>query len=154
MPRVFISHAFSDRRAVEREVVSLLARHGIDVWYAHTDIKTSEEWERAIVRGLQECDWFLIVLSPRSAQSEWVKDELHWALANRPGKVVPVLLEDVRLDEFHIRLPRLQCVDFRNASDENRLKLLQTWGLRLLSLESFAPAAKKLNGHTQQGLCP
>jgi TIR domain len=61
---------------------------------------------------MESCDWFLLVVSPRAAESEWVKDELNWAVYNRTARIVPVIMEVCNLWEFHIRLPRIQNIDF------------------------------------------
>jgi len=121
---VFVSHATPDREFVEREIISLLRNNGIATWYSKDDIKTAEQWERSILEGLGACDWFLLVMSPRSARSEWVKDELSWAIDERPGRVIPVLMEMCDSRQFHIRLPRIQHLDFVNERMESQEKLL------------------------------
>ncbi|MBI4616537.1 MAG: TIR domain-containing protein [Planctomycetes bacterium] len=129
MPRVFVSHSSADREVVEREIVELLFGHGIETWYSKADIRTADDWEKSIREGLKSCDWFLLVMTPRSQASEWVKSELHWALDRRPGRVLPVLLEDVDPTEFDLRLGRIQHVDFRDRDHEARARLLRTWGV-------------------------
>lgn len=123
--RVFVSHSTNDREFVEREVISHLERHGIRTWYSKVAIQTAAEWETSIRRGLDSCEWFLIVLSPRSASSEWVKDELHWAIDKRPNKIIPVLIDDCEPRDFHIRLARIQHVDFRKPSPDTREQLMR-----------------------------
>jgi hypothetical protein len=93
VPKVFISHCTLDRDFVEREIVSLLERHGIDVWYSPDSIVSADQWERSILDGLKTSDWFLLVMSPRSAVSSWVRMEVAWAF-NKGRRIVPVLLED------------------------------------------------------------
>jgi serine/threonine protein kinase len=123
--RVFVSHSSQDRDFVEREIISQLESHGFNTWYSKVNIQTASEWERSILRGLESCEWFLVVLSQRSLSSEWVKDELHWAIDKRPNRIIPVLMEDCSLRDFHIRLARIQCVDFRSPSREERGKLME-----------------------------
>jgi hypothetical protein len=77
MPKVFISHSSHDRPFVEREVIALLKRHGIETWYSRDDIRATSDWEQSIRGALSACDWFLIVLSPESVQSEWVRSPFH-----------------------------------------------------------------------------
>lgn len=125
--KVFISHATGDRSIVEQEIINVLEKHGIKTWYCKEDIRGSQQWERRIAEGLKECDWFIVVLSPRSEKSEWVKDEVNWAIDNRDGRTVPVLLEDCDPGDFHIRLPRLQHIDFRTDRAVARGQLLSLW---------------------------
>jgi formylglycine-generating enzyme required for sulfatase activity len=126
MARVFISHATPDRSFVEREIIPLLEKHGIQTWYARTDIQGASEWERAILNGLRSCDQLLVVMSPRSARSKWVKREVDWAFAKeRP--VVPVMLEDCDPDDFHFGLAAIQFVDFRGGTQAGRQRLLDVF---------------------------
>src|SRR5438046_1433154 len=91
MSQVFISHSSHNRAFVERELLPLLKSNGIGTWYSRDDIRTAEDWERSILRGLRECDWFLLVMSPQAAHSRWVRDEVHWAMDERPEHVIPLL---------------------------------------------------------------
>lgn len=122
--RVFVSHSTRDREFVEQHIVGHLEKNGIKTWYSKVDIQTATEWERSIIRGLESCDWFMIVMSPQSANSEWVKDELHWAVDHRPKKIVPVLIEDCSPRDFHIRMARIQYADFRTPTADSRNQLL------------------------------
>jgi serine/threonine protein kinase len=111
-PRVFVSHSSKDRAWVEREIVGFLERNGVPTWYAKADIHSAEQWERTIVQGLESSPWFLLVMSPRSAESEWVRDEVFWAMVKRPSRILPVLLESCDPWKFHIRVARIQHLDF------------------------------------------
>jgi hypothetical protein len=53
MPKVFIGHSTQDREFVEREVAALLEGHGIDTWYAPSDIQSSEPGTRDEDCGLR-----------------------------------------------------------------------------------------------------
>jgi hypothetical protein len=68
-------------------------------------------------------------MSSQSAESEWVKDEVHWAIDFRPGKIIPVLLEPCDARAFHLRMARIQHVDFRGNAAEARRRLLAVWGI-------------------------
>lgn|GEM_PF-5746381 len=133
MSKVFVSHSVKDRDFVGKEIVSFLTSQGVDTWFAEDEIQTADRWERAILKGLMDCDWFLVVMSPRSAASEWVKDEVHWAMEERPGKIIPVLLQDCDCREFHIRMARIQHVDFRDNLKEGRRRLLVALGVTPVS---------------------
>lgn len=129
MPKVFISHSTRDRAFVEREIVHLLSQHGIETWFCKDDIRTADEWERTIFKGLESCEWFLLAMSAHAAESEWVKDEVHWAIDERPGKIVPVLIGACKPRDFHIRMGRIQYVDFLQNRDEAKVRLLRLWGI-------------------------
>lgn len=124
MAKVFISHATEDRAFVENELVPELQQLGIEIWYSRTDIRAGTLYERSIREGLNSSEWFLVVVSPSSARSEWVQDELAWAMDHRPhNRIVPVLLQGGNLNDFHIRLPRIQYVDYVAGSETGRSQL-------------------------------
>jgi hypothetical protein len=158
MPCVFISHSSLDREAVEREIIAPLREHGLDIWYSTDNIQTASEWERQIHHGLMTCDWFLVVLTPRAIDSEWVRHEVHWAVMRRKNKIVPVMLEACEPEDMHLGLVQLQYVDFRGGGGRALERLLAVWGLdkgtQVTSLyqaahdaiakEDWASAAEKL----------
>ena len=123
---VFVSHSTEDRAFVEGEIIDFLQANDLLPWYGPADIRTSSQWERSILEGMKACEWFLLVMSPRSAVSEWVRDEVDWAVRNRPDRILPLLIEDCSSEDFHIRVPRLQHIDFRRSPEEARTLLLQT----------------------------
>jgi hypothetical protein len=90
---VFVSHSSEDLTWVESKLLPCLAECGLKPWLSKVDIRTSDYWERELVAALKRCNWFLVVLSPRSAKSEWVKDELHWAITNKQNKIILILIQ-------------------------------------------------------------
>jgi serine/threonine protein kinase len=135
MARVFISHATEDREFVEKEIISLLQRHGIQTWYSKDDIHTAVRWEQTIRLGLESCDWFLVVLTPRSVTSTWVQAEVHWALDERHNRFVPVLAEDCEWRKIHLMMRTIQFVDFRQVRGEAQRRLLECWNISPVSPE-------------------
>jgi|TARA_Y100000310_G_scaffold302039_4_gene339037 CRP-like cAMP-binding protein len=124
---VFISHASENKEYVEQKIIPALDRAGVGYWFSTVDIQSASIWERSILAGLQQCEWFLIAMSPESLQSEWVKDELFWAIDNRPQHIIPVLTGSCDPVDFHIRMRRLQLIDFtagiRDAQEKIRAVL-------------------------------
>jgi outer membrane protein assembly factor BamD (BamD/ComL family) len=129
MPCVFISHSSLDRDIVAREIITPLRAHGVDTWYSTDDIQTAYEWERQILNGLMTCDWFLVALTPRAVESEWVRREVHWAVMKRKNKIVPVMLETCEPEELHLGLLPIQYIDFRDGGEQALERLLAVWGL-------------------------
>ncbi len=130
MARVFISHSTADRDFVERDLLPLLQQNGVEPWYAPQAIQSASQWERTIVSGLESCEWFLLVMSPRSARSEWVRAEVNWAIGKRTGKIVPLLLESCDSVAFHLWLPLIQHIDLRADRVEGSRRLLAIWGIK------------------------
>jgi serine/threonine protein kinase len=119
--RVFVSYASADRERVESDVVSVLETNGFRTWYCREDVKSASLWERSILDALEASDWFLVVMTPASQRSEWVKDEVHWAIDHRPGRIVPVMLDNCDPGDFHIRLRRLQAINLRDSQASENL---------------------------------
>lgn len=112
MQRIFLSHSSKDRDFIETELIPFLRKQGVDPWYSRDDIEAAVHWESTILQGLRESPWFLVVLTPNSVASEWVQTEVSWALSERKGRVIPILLRPCQADELHLALRRIQWVDF------------------------------------------
>jgi hypothetical protein len=80
----------------------------------------------------------ILVISPESAASEWVKAETAWALANLPGKLIPILLRETPSTDMHVRLPLLQHIDFRGRSTKAREDLI-----KYLVTREYAPESQE-----------
>jgi len=124
---VFISHAFEDRDLVHQRIVKVLEGNGIKTWHATRDIKTSELWEPSIRAALDGCDHFVLAMSPAAIESIWVKAELDWALKHRRDRIVPVMLRECSIDDFHLMLPQIQFVDCCQDSEAAAKQLLAVW---------------------------
>lgn len=110
----FISYAREDRHVVEEGLVPLLKQSHYVPWWDTAGIQGGEDFERRIVEQLRVSDIFLLVMSPDSQASQWVKDELHVAFYLNL-KVLPLLYRPSDPLAFHIRLPRLQMVDVQES---------------------------------------
>jgi hypothetical protein len=142
--RVFVSHSSRDRAFVEQELIPLLTAHGVRTWYSTDEIQTAEDWASRIQGGLTDCDWFLVVVTPRSAASVWVRKEVEWAMANRPGRVIPVLLTKCARERIHGQLPAIQHVDYRWGIKRARRRLLETWKLSPTRTSSWSWVGRTL----------
>jgi len=69
---IFLSHSSADRPFTTK-LADVLRRHGIPVWYSDTNILGAQQWHDEIGVALGRCDWLVLVLSPSSVASKWVK---------------------------------------------------------------------------------
>jgi hypothetical protein len=90
MSCIFISYSQQDRSYV-KGLVQALESYGLPVWMDDR-IDYGETWPAEIAKQLQECQAFLVVVSPRSEASHWVQCELQLALKLKKP-IFPVLLE-------------------------------------------------------------
>jgi hypothetical protein len=135
---VFLSHSNQDRGFVD-ELANELNRHGVRVWYSPTDIMGGQQWHDEIGSALRRCDWFVIVLSPRSVESPWVKSELMYVFRHNRlrDRVIPLLYEACDFEELSWKLPEFQMIDFRDNSEDGLKHLLRVWGLGYKGAQGF-----------------
>ena len=75
--RVFISYYSQPPDSIlAKELHQMLQEKGHDVFMASESIRLGDNWSQCIDRELEQCDYFLLLLSPRSANSEMVTEEV------------------------------------------------------------------------------
>jgi hypothetical protein len=115
-----------------KKLAADLKSAGAHVWMDQLDIKPGTRWDDAISQALENSPRVLVILSPASAKSENVSDEVSFALS-KTKQIIPVLFRDC---DVPFRIARLQHVDFRSDYNSGLQLLLQT-----LSLQSPIPQA-------------
>jgi hypothetical protein len=108
MTTYFLSYARADGETALRLAKDLIAG-GVRVWVDQYDIRPSEHWDRAVEAAVRGCDGMIVVLSPRSAASPNVADEVSVAL-NEGKRVIPVMIETCSPP---LRMTRMQFIDAR-----------------------------------------
>jgi TIR domain-containing protein/uncharacterized protein DUF1566 len=121
MPALFFSYSRDDAEFVLRLADDLRAA-GVDLWLDQQDIAPGERWDRAVEEALKSSGCLLVVLSPVSAASQNVLDEISYAL-DHGKRIVPVLYKDC---DVPFRLRRLQYIDFRSSYDKSLAQLVKT----------------------------
>lgn len=127
---VFVSHSDQDRELVV-ELCEVLDRHGVPFWYARRDLLAAKIWYDEIGAALERCDWLLVVLSPASIESMWVRREVQYALRSPryDGRIVPILAKSCDFDRLSWTLRGFQMISFGEDPTEAYRQLLQIWGL-------------------------
>jgi len=77
--QLFLSYAHQDD-ALARALAAELRSAGATVWIASDGIQPGEKWAEAIDRGMLESGVFVVLLTPRSLASKWVKHEIYLAV--------------------------------------------------------------------------
>lgn len=89
-PFAFISYARADEDFVYQLAQRLKAQQ-VNIWLDLMELKVGHDWWDEIEKHIIQCSVFIIVMSPGSKQSRWVKREL--LLAEQKNKpIFPVLL--------------------------------------------------------------
>jgi hypothetical protein len=107
MSDVFLSYSHKDSEFV-RDLVKPLEAEGFSVWWDHT-IPPGKTWDDVIARGIREAKACIIVWSPNSVISDWVKEEA--TLAKEGGKYLPI---QIAADLPPMGFRRIQAADLRN----------------------------------------
>lgn len=122
--KVFLCHSSSDKLFVDR-LASDLEKVNIGVWYDKWEIKVGDSLIEKIQEGLNNNDYLVIILSPESVISEWVKRELNSALMKeiKEKKVVvlPCLISNCSMPVF---LSEKKYADFTKSYEDGFTDLL------------------------------
>jgi hypothetical protein len=89
---------------------------GHPVWIDVKGIESGRQWNQDIQRGIDDCYAYVVVISPDSLQSDWVRNEMLYALQYKRGHVYPVLFRPV--DRLPVELMGIQYTDFRGDYDQ------------------------------------
>jgi len=105
--RTFISYGRVDHEFAVKLAIAL-RESNFAIWLDQLDIPTGARWDTEVEKALNECEIFLVILTPESIASENVKDEIGFAI-DHGMRILPILLKNC---EIPLRLRRLQYVDF------------------------------------------
>lgn len=127
---VFLCHSSLDLRFAA-QIVETLKRHGVRVWHSHAEIVGGMLWHDEIGHALRRCDWFVILLSPDSVNSFWVKHELTYAIRQKrlDGRIVPVVFRPCDYEQLSWTFDSYQLVDFTEDFEKGCRALLRIWGI-------------------------
>lgn len=89
----FISYASEDQKKV-LEIVERLEAAGLVCWVAPRDVRPGREYPKEIIRGIEESESLVLILSSSSNKSRFVPNEVESAY--RKGKLIfPFRIEEV-----------------------------------------------------------
>ncbi len=95
---------------------------GHRIWMDVEGIEGAKSWTEQIQYAIDTCYAYVIILSPDSMASRWVRNELLYALNQKPNLVYPVMYRQVQLP---VELVAIQFVDFRDEYDQALKRLLR-----------------------------
>jgi TIR domain len=121
MSKIFISHSSADKPKLVRRLAEDLKYVGHEVWYDEWTIQAGESLAEKIDQGIQECDYFVIVLSEAALRSRWVRQELNAAVVREIERknvfVIPILIGAVKDNQVPISLRSKKYIDLRRLND-------------------------------------
>lgn len=133
--KVFISYSGADEKSADLLRRALL-RQKIEVWNPASEIAPGENWGLKYGKALQNSDAVVVLLSPDSVKSDWVRHEIEYALSSPQfrDRLVPVVLRPT--EDIPWILRRQQVIRATKDSDETARRIA------IALRKSPAPAGK------------
>ena len=115
-PRIFVSYSSKDQVFVD-QLFARLKESGHFAWLNTESITKGLHWHEEMKKGLHETDILLLVVSPDSIASKWVKQE--WKFFLQTGKkVFPILLRQTKLP---VALSKIEMIKVQAEGWHHRL---------------------------------
>src|SRR5215212_8354664 len=153
MAQVFTSYSRRDTETVDT-IVDRMSQAGISVWIDREAIKAGNTWRVQIVKAIDTCNAFVLMLSPNSAASDNVRREIDLS-QDSERKVFILMLDPVRPIPAEIRyqLTGLQIVDVqRFGFDSAVTQLIETLKEYLAQFEPVVEPATRQAEVVIQGI--
>ena len=119
MEKVFISYSRKDIEFA-RKLAGDLEKAGYDVWWDITDLRGGDDWVSTIPAAIAASKYMVVVLTPNSIESAWVRKEYTQALSLRK-KIVPIMLVPCSVP---FALNTINFVNFATGEYEDNFKTL------------------------------
>lgn len=111
-PFFFMSYSREDT-VKQRRILRELRERGVNVWVDVENLTPgTPTWEREIEKAIREATGIVVLLSPESNNSEWVRREISFGEQHRK-RIFPVLIEGDDDTSTPLRLSNHQRVDLR-----------------------------------------
>jgi formylglycine-generating enzyme required for sulfatase activity len=110
---VFISYSHADTQAMTH-VRDHLRTLGMRIWTDEGIVPGTQNWQIAIEQALRNTRAVVVLLSPDSATSLWVREELGFA-QNLGKKVYPLLIKGDETDAIPFGYSKAQWIDIRRG---------------------------------------
>jgi formylglycine-generating enzyme required for sulfatase activity len=126
---VFVSYKREDAEIANR-VVTALRESGISVWW-DDGITPRRDWDMEIEQAISEASTVLVLWSPRSVTSEWVRTEAHYGKDR--GKLVPVVVEPCTIPIAFMLTQTVNLAEWQGNHEDRQWRKLLTWITDLIS---------------------
>lgn len=93
-PYSFISYAHADKIKVY-QTIRAFREQGVNIWYDE-GIPPAGEWVDELAQAIKKSTSFVVFISPRSADSRYVRMEVQYALSEQK-EILTIFLEDTKL---------------------------------------------------------
>jgi hypothetical protein len=80
--KVFLNHARKDND-LARELRLKLEPEGFSVWTAEDQVFPGDNWAKKVAKALEDSDLMVVLLTPRSFESEFLRQNVQFALGSK-----------------------------------------------------------------------
>ncbi len=116
--KIFISYNHGDKKFATKLSLELIASKEIDVFIDHWEMGVGDSLLDNIETGIDDSSFLIVLLSPSSVDSSWVRTELQYAYYKEKELgitfILPVILSDCKMP-IHV-VGRIY-IDFRNFAE-------------------------------------
>ena len=119
MQKLFISYSRKDIDFVRR-LAGDLEKAKYDVWWDLSDLRGGDEWVTRIAAAIEASETVIVVLSPNSMQSQWVRKEYTQAIG-LGKRLIPIMYSPVPMP---FALNTINYVNFTSDDYADNLKNL------------------------------
>lgn len=123
MADVFISYKKEDFQTADRVVAGLRAE-GFSVWWDDS-LTPKAAWDAELEREISIAATVVVLWTPRSINSEWVRTEAHYGQDR--GKLIPVLMENCSIPIAFMLRQTVKLCDWRGDRNDRDWRKLLTW---------------------------
>ena len=115
MNSVFVSYSSADQHLAD-ELVQQLESGGTRCWLASRDVDASDDYTRQIIRSIDNCSFFVALMSPSAESSPHVRREIERAISSR-RPILPVRIDGVIVgEESSYLLAGAQWINMRSSN--------------------------------------
>ena len=106
---IFISYKSEEEEYAQR-IKKVLEDNGISCWMAPDSIPAGSNYMAEIPHAIEDCRAMIILISKKSQQSAWVKNEFSEAMTKQK-RIIPYVIQDCELeDDFAFSMSTMQQV--------------------------------------------
>jgi WD40 repeat protein len=109
---VFISYSRADADFA-RKLNDNLQELGKTTWFDQESIPPGSDFKQEIYKGIENCDNFVFIISPRSINSPYCQDEVEYG-QKLNKRFVTILHQKIKTKELHPALAKVQWINFDN----------------------------------------
>lgn len=133
---IFISFSNADGHIVN-EVINTISDKDVHFFVANYSISPGESISKKLKKGIEQCDLFVLIWSRNAKESNWVQQEIGYAIAKEKNILPLVLHKNIELPAFIRDIKYLEIHDdpyhsywwlkehvFQNVKKKNNKSLL------------------------------